>query len=86
MNEHASILVYKQTILPIFDYSGFLLISITNGIKHDLQIMQNDALRFCKCLNLRDMVSIPILHNTSIIQAYTVFKRKYPDYTRNITC
>ena len=61
MNQHAAILVYKQTILPIFDYAGFLLISVGNGIKHDLQVMQNDAIRFCKNI---DRVSIPVLHNS----------------------
>ena len=43
MNEHAAILVYKQTIMPIFDYAGHLLISTCDGVKHDLQVMQNDA-------------------------------------------
>ena len=39
MNQHDAILVYKQTILPIFDYAVFLLlISVTHGIKHDLLI------------------------------------------------
>ena len=65
MNQHDAILVYKQTILPIFDYAVFLLlISVTNGIKHDLQAMQNDAIRFCKGINLLDRVSIPVLHNS----------------------
>ena len=44
----AAVLVYKQTIMPIFDYEGFLLISLNNNDKSDLQIMQNDALRYCK--------------------------------------
>ena len=64
MNQHAAILVYKQTILPIFDYAGFLLISVGNGIKHDLQVMQNDAIHFCKNIKLIDRVSIPVLHNS----------------------
>ena len=64
MNVHAAILVYKQTILPILDYSGFLLISVNDGVKHDLQIMQNDSLRFCKGIKLLDKISIPILHNS----------------------
>ena len=64
MNVHAAILVYKQTILPIFDYSGFLLLAVNNGIKHDLQVMQNDAIRFCKGVKLLDKVSISVLHNS----------------------
>ena len=50
--------------IPIFDYSVFLLIAANNGVKHDLQIMQNDALHFCKGITLLDMIYIPILHNS----------------------
>ena len=57
-------MVYKQTILPILDYAGFLLISLNNNDKHDLQIMQNDALRFCKGLQLLDNVAIKTLHDS----------------------
>ena len=64
VNTHAATLIYKQTILPIFDYPGFLLISVNNGEKHDLQIMENDAIRFCKGLKLLDKVSIPVIHNS----------------------
>ena len=64
INTHAAILIYKQTILPIFDYHGFLLISLNVGDKNDLQVMQNDALRYCNGLNLLDKISIPVLHNS----------------------
>ena len=33
--------------MPIFDYAGFMLLSLGVEDKKDLQIMQNDALRFC---------------------------------------
>ena len=39
------------------------LVQIEAGVKHDLQITQNDALRFCKGITLLDMIYIPILHN-----------------------
>ena len=45
----------------MIDYAGFLLISVSIGIKHKLQVMQNDALRFCKGIKLQDKVSIPVL-------------------------
>ena len=43
----SALLIYKQTIMPIFDYAGFMLLSLGVEDKKDLQIMQNDALRFC---------------------------------------
>ena len=54
---HTAISIYKQTILPIFDYSGFLLLSLTKGQQSDLQIMQNDVLRFAKNVRIKDMIS-----------------------------
>ena len=60
----AAVLVYKQTIMPIFDYAGFLLIGLNNNYKSDLQIMQNDALRFCKGVHLLDKISIENIHNS----------------------
>ena len=48
--------------MPIFDYSGFMLISLGVGEKRDLQIMQNDALRFCYNIRLSDRVNIEELH------------------------
>ena len=51
-------------IYLIFDYAGFLLISLNNNDKHKLQIMQNDALRFCKGLQLLDKEAIKILHDS----------------------
>ena len=64
ITNHAATLIYKQTILPIFDYPGFLLTSLNSGDKHDLQVIQNDALRFAKSLKLLDMIPIPQLHNS----------------------
>ena len=57
-------MVYKQTILPIFDYAGFLLISLNNNDKHELQIMQNDALRYCGGIQLLDKVAVAKLHDS----------------------
>ena len=58
----SALLIYKQAIMPIFDYSGFMLISLGVGEKRDLQIMQNDALRFCYNIRLSDRVNIEELH------------------------
>ena len=58
----AAVSVYKQTILPIIDYAGFLLISCRKEDKNDLQKLQNDILRICNMSKLADRVSIPVLH------------------------
>ena len=47
INDRAAISIYKQTILPIIDYSGFLLLSCSHGDQCDLQKIQNDVLRIC---------------------------------------
>ena len=54
--------IYKQTILPLFDYSGFLLHSINASDCYDLQVIQNDALRTCYNVRLRDRLSVKKLH------------------------
>ena len=33
--------IYKQTILPLFDYACFLLISCNKSDRNDLQVIQN---------------------------------------------
>ena len=58
----AAITVYKQTILPIVDYSGFMLLACNNDQRGDLQKMKNDMLRICCMIRLSDRVSIPELH------------------------
>ena len=55
--------IYKQTILPILDYAGFLLQSCNISDRGELQVLQNDALRTCYNIRLRDRMSIKKLHN-----------------------
>ena len=59
----AALLIYKQTILPIIDYVGFLLIASIQSDLDELQVLQNDILRICKRTQLADRVSIPELHS-----------------------
>ena len=54
--------IYKQTILPLFDYSGFVLISCNISDRLELQKLQNDALRICYNVKLRDCVSVRRMH------------------------
>ena len=58
----AAITVYKQTILPLLDYSGFLLLSCRTEEKNELQKLQNDVLRVCNLSKISDRISIPKLH------------------------
>ena len=58
-----AITIYKQTILPLLDYAGFLLISGNVSDRQDLQTLQNNALRVCYNVRLRDRISIELMHN-----------------------
>ena len=58
----ASVQIYKQAILPVIDYAGFVLIACNKDKKGDLQIIQNDALRFCSKNKRSDKISLNELH------------------------
>ena len=58
----AALQIYKQTMLPILDYSGLMLLACNKTKKHDFQVMQNDVLRFCENKKLEDRISIENLH------------------------
>ena len=62
LNEKAAVVIYKQTILPLIDYAGFLLLSCGISERSDLQKMQNDILRICCKITMNDHVSIKDLH------------------------
>ena len=62
INNKAALAIYKQTILPMIDYSGFLLLSCGIGERSDLQKTQNDILRLCCKITLHDHVNIKELH------------------------
>ena len=58
----AAVIVYKQTILPLIDYAGFLLLALNKSDLDDLQIIQNDILRICIVSKVSDRVSLVNLH------------------------
>ena len=62
INEKSALAICKQTILPIFDYAGFLLITCNKSDRHDLQVIQNDALRTCYNVKRRDKLSVSKMH------------------------
>ena len=49
-------------IIPLFDYSGFLLISCNKTDREDLQVIQNNTLRRCLGLRLNDRISLVEIH------------------------
>ena len=58
-----AISIYKQTILPLFDYAGFLLISCNKKDRGDLQVIQNNCLRICYNVRLLDRLSLLEIHH-----------------------
>ena len=54
--------IYKQIIMPLFDYSAFATISCNVSDRLDLQKLQNNALRVCFNVRLRDRVAVRGMH------------------------
>ena len=76
INEYTALLVYKQAILPYFDYASFLMVSCNRGQKKDLQTLQNNALRLCLRYKLADRVSERRLHVESKLQSLEQRRRQ----------
>ena len=62
LNKDSALAIYKQMILPLFDYSGFLLLSCYKTDREDLQVIQNNALRLCLDIKLNDRISLIEIH------------------------
>ena len=73
LNEFASLQVYKQTILPLLDYCGFLSMSGNKTNYVPLQTLQNDALRSCVRYPTGYQMSRIGLHKTAKLSS--VFQR-----------
>ena len=71
-----ALLIYKQAILPLMEYAGFVLISCNIGQRQELQRLQNNALRKCKRYYLRDRVQINVLHSECAILGLEQRRRK----------
>ena len=67
IDNKTALLVYKQAVLPLVEYAGFVLVSCTIGQQHDLQVLQNNALQLCKRYRLLDRVQIDWLHRECTI-------------------
>ena len=63
IDKPSALAIYKQMMLPLFDYSGFLLLSCLKSDREDLQIIQNNALRLCLGLRLNDRISLVDIHS-----------------------
>ena len=62
INNYGAISLYKQMILPLFDYSGFLLLSCNLGQKRELQRIQNSCIRTCLLYDRAQHITIDRLH------------------------
>ena len=58
-------IIYKQTILPILDYGGFLLDSCSQKCIDDIQKLQKKVLRVIHKFKLTNSPGIEALHNMS---------------------
>ena len=76
VDSRTAILIYKQAVLPLLEYAGFVLGSCSIGQRKELQKLQNNALRLCKRYFLLDMVRIDILHNECRILGLEQRRRK----------
>ena len=56
MSKHTATLVYKQTILPVLDYCGYLYNGVPDYQHKKLQLMQNKCLRICLRVRLKHHV------------------------------
>ena len=65
LTHKAAVQIYKQLILPIIDYAGFILIACNKNKKGCFQTIQNDALRFCSRNKRIDGISLTELHKNS---------------------
>ena len=68
ITDKAAVSIYRQTIVPIIDYSGFVNITCCKSDQYDLQKIQNDILRVCYRSHLNDRIKISDLHMLSLEQ------------------
>ena len=59
----SALAIYKQMILPLFDYRGFLLLSCPKTDREDLQVIQNNALLLCLDIRPTDRILLIDIHN-----------------------
>ena len=60
------ILMYKQMVLPVFDYCDFILESAPDDSFKSLQTIQNHSLRCCMGIWDPRLISIEALHSTCV--------------------
>ena len=57
-----SMLVYKQMIRPIMEYSSFILDGASEWVPRRLQVLQNDCLRICERIRSAQDIDLDLLH------------------------
>ena len=63
VDNKTALLIYKQAILKLVEYAGFVLCSCDIGQRRNLQTLQNNALRLCKRYYLLDRIATDRLHS-----------------------
>ena len=61
----AAVYIYKQTILPLIDYSDFISLSFCHKDRVDLQKLKNNILRICYKITMIDKVRVSDLHKSA---------------------
>ena len=70
MSKNIALLVYKQTIMPVLEYCGYLLNGVVQVQHKCLQLMQNRGLRVC--LSVQRLYHIRHLHKDANIDYLSV--------------
>ena len=73
ITEKSALAIYKQTILSVLHYAVFLIIACNKSDCHDLQIIQNDALRTSYNVKRHDKLSISKMHKKSNLLSLELF-------------
>ena len=76
IDNRTATLIYKQAVLPLVEYAGFVLVSCTIAQRYELQVLQNNALRLCKRYRLLDRIAISRLHSECTILGLEQRSRK----------
>ena len=67
---------YFKTEIIWKRYLYNILISLNDGDKYDLQVMQNDSLRYCKDIGMLDKVSIAKIHDSVHVSLLSLEQRR----------
>ena len=76
---NCALTIYKQTILPLLDYTGFMLIVGNVLERNSLQTLQNNTLRICFNVRLRDLLSLEQRRRRQLLFLVFIYKTRHDD-------